>query len=142
MRSSKKNSSRPCYIVLAWSREDGYFLRQKAMWQKQVGHVNPEYTGKHRDKMADHDHRCHWDTDNGCEDNTEETSRLCAAVKGNHKNLETDMCLYFKNLQLCGDWKEQGIKKGGKGTWADRGQEVYTRQWVSDRQSKGKTGKA
>lgn len=34
MRSNKRNGSRPCHIVSAWSREDGYCLGQKAVEEK------------------------------------------------------------------------------------------------------------
>ena len=34
MRSNKREGTKPCHIVLAWSREDGYCLGQKAVEEK------------------------------------------------------------------------------------------------------------
>ncbi len=37
MRSNKKKGTKPCHIVSAWSREDGYCLGQQAVDEKSNG---------------------------------------------------------------------------------------------------------
>ena len=101
MRSNKRNGSKPCHIVSAWSREDGYCLGQREVEEKsneitaipkvldaieikkQVVTIDAmgtqkEIAEKVRDRHADY----------------------VLAVKGNQGGLEADIRDYFADLEV------------------------------------------
>ena len=108
MRSNKREGTKPCHIVSAWSREDGYCLGQKAVEEKSneitaIPKVLEAIEIKGQIVTIDA---------MGTQTAIVETIRkrradYVLAVKGNQGNLETDIRQYFEDQQIC-----EGIKKG------------------------------
>lgn len=101
MRSNKRNVSKPCHIVSAWSREDGYCLGKKAVGERSneitaIPKVleSIEITGQvvTIDAM-------------GTQTAVVEAIRkrradYVLAIKENQGNLETEIRLYFEDLRI------------------------------------------
>ena len=113
MRSNKRKGSKPCHIVSAWSREDGYCLGQKAVDEKSneitaIPKVLESIEIKGQVVTIDA---------MGTQTAIVETIRkrradYVLAVKGNQGNLETDVCLYFESPEVCTELESgPGYKK-------------------------------
>lgn len=108
MRSNKRNGSKPCHIVSAWSREDGYCMGQKAIDEKSneiTAIPKVLETIEIKGQIVTIDAM-------GTQRAIVETIRkkhadYVLAVKGNQGNLETDIRLYFEDPQVC-----EGLKRG------------------------------
>lgn len=113
MRSNKRGGTKPCHIVSAWSREDGYCLGQKAVEEKSneitaipkvLESIEIEGQIVTIDAM-------------GTQTAIVETIRkrradYVLAVKGNQGNLETDIRQYFEDQRICEELKKgPGYKK-------------------------------
>lgn len=102
MRSNKRNGSKPCHIVSAWSREDGYCLGQTAVEEK-----SNEITAIPRvlESMEIKGQVVTIDA-MGTQTAIAETIRkrradYVLAVKGNQGSLEADIRQYFGDAQIC-----------------------------------------
>lgn len=113
MRSNKRNGSRPCHIVSAWSREDGYCLGQKAVDEKSneitaIPKVLESIEIKGQVVTIDA---------MGTQTAIAETIRkrradYVLAVKGNQGNLEADIREYFGEEEIRREIeKTSGYKK-------------------------------
>ena len=113
MRSNKREGTKPCHIVSAWSREDGYCLGQKAVEEKSneitaIPKVLESIEIKGQVVTIDA---------MGTQTAIVETIRkrradYVLAVKGNQGNLETDIRQYFEDQQICEELKKgTGYKK-------------------------------
>ncbi|MCR2048214.1 ISAs1 family transposase [Acetatifactor muris] len=113
MRSNKREGARPCHIVSAWSREEGYCLGQKAVEEKSneitaIPKVLESIEIKGQVVTIDAI---------GTQTGIVETIRkrkadYVLAVKGNQGNLETDIREYFEEAQKCAELKKgKGYKK-------------------------------
>ncbi len=113
MRSNKREGTKPCHIVSAWSREDGYCLGQKAVEEKSneitaIPKVLESIEIKGQVVTIDA---------MGTQTAIAETIRkrradYVLAVKGNQGNLETDIRQYFEDQQICEELKKgSGYKK-------------------------------
>ena len=113
MRSNKRKDTKPCHIVSAWSREDGYCLGQKVVDEKSneitaIPKVleNIEIKGQvvTIDAMG---------TQTAIADTIRKRrADYVLAVKGNQGNLENDIRLYFEDPQICSDLeKGSGYRK-------------------------------
>ena len=113
MRSNKRKDTKPCHIVSAWSREDGYCLGQRAADEKSneitaIPKVLESIEIKGQVVTIDA---------MGTQTAIVETIRkrradYVLAVKGNQGNPESDICLYFKDPQICEELKKgSGYKK-------------------------------
>ncbi|GFI46449.1 hypothetical protein IMSAGC019_01763 [Lachnospiraceae bacterium] len=113
MRSNKRKGTKPCHIVSAWSREDGYCLGQQAVDEK-----SNEITAipKVLESIGIKGQVVTIDA-MGTQTAIVETIRkrradYVLAVKGNQGNLETDIRLYFEDPKVCEDLKKgTGYKK-------------------------------
>lgn len=113
MRSNKRKDTKPCHIVSAWSREDGYCLGQKAVDKKSneitaIPKVLESIEIKGQVVTIDA---------MGTQTSIAETIRkrradYVPAVKENQGNLETDIRLYFEDAHICRELeKGTGYKK-------------------------------
>lgn len=106
MRSNKREGTKPCHIVSAWSREDGYCLGQKAVEEKSneitaIPKVLESIEIKGQVVTIDA---------MGTQTAIVETIRkrradYVLAVKGNQGNLETDIRQYFEDQETCEERK-------------------------------------
>lgn len=107
-RSNKREETKPCHIVLAWSREDGYCLGQKAVEEKSneiTAIPKVLETIEIKGQVVTIDAM-------GIQTAIVETIRkrradYVLAVKGNQGNLETDIRQYFEDRQI-----REELKKG------------------------------
>ena len=113
MRSNKREGTKPCHIVSAWSREDGYCLGQKAVEEKSneitaIPKVLESIEIKGQVVTIDA---------MGTQTAIAETiwkrrADYVLAAKGNQGNLETDIRQYFEDQQICEELKKgSGYKK-------------------------------
>ena len=113
MRSNKRKNTKPCHIVSAWSREDGYCLGQQAVEEKSneitaIPKVLESIEIKGQVVTIDA---------MGTQTAIVETIRkrradYVLAVKGNQGKLETDIRLYFEDAKVCEELKKgRGYKK-------------------------------
>jgi predicted transposase YbfD/YdcC len=113
MRSNKRKDTKPCHIVSAWSREDGFCLGQKAVDEKSneitaIPKVLESIEIKGQVVTIDA---------MGTQTAIVETIRkrradYVLAVKGNQGSLEADIRLYFEDPQIrAGLGKSTGYKK-------------------------------
>lgn len=113
MRSNKRKDTKPCHIVTAWSREDGYSLGQRAVEEKSneitaIPKVLESIEIKGQVVTIDA---------MGTQTAIVETIRkrradYVLAVKGNQGNLETDIQEYFGMEGICRELeKGSGYKK-------------------------------
>lgn len=116
MRSNKREGTKPCHIVSAWSREDGYCLGQKAVEEKSneitaIPKVLESIEIKGQVVTIDA---------MGTQTAIAETiwkrrADYVLAAKGNQGNLETDIRQYFEDQQICEELKKgSGYKKQQK----------------------------
>ena len=113
MRSNKRKDTKPCHIVTAWSREDGYSLGQKTVDEKSneikaIPKVLESIAIKGQVVTIDA---------MGTQTAIAETIRkrradYVLAVKGNQGNLESDIRKYFNIREICeAKKKEADIRK-------------------------------
>ena len=110
MRSNKRKNTKPCHIVTAWSREDGYSLGQRAVEEKSneitaIPKVLESIEIKGQVVTIDA---------MGTQTAIAETIRkrradYVLAVKGNQGNLESDIREYFAMQGIC-----ESLEKGGE----------------------------
>lgn len=109
MRSNKRKDTKPCHIVTAWSREDGYSLGQKAVEEKSneitaIPKVLEAIEIKGQVVTIDA---------MGTQTAIVETIRkrradYVLAVKGNQGNLEADIRQYFEIPETCRELEKSG----------------------------------
>ena len=112
MRSNKRDGTKPCHIVSAWSREDGYCLGQKAVDEKSneitaIPRVLESIEIKGQVVTIDA---------MGTQTAIAEAIRkrradYVLAVKGNQGNLEEEIREYFEDAQICAELRKRNRYK-------------------------------
>lgn len=82
MRSNKRKDTKPCHIVSAWRREDGYCLGQKAVEEKSNEIMAILKVLESIEIKGRCNNRCNGNPDSYRRNNTKKTGRLCAGGKG------------------------------------------------------------
>ena len=107
MRSNKREGTKPCHIVSAWSREDGYCLGQKAVDEK-----SNEITAIPR-VLESIEIKGQVVTIDAMGTQTAITEAIrkrradyVLAVKGNQGNLEEGIREYFEDVQICAELRK------------------------------------